>query len=96
MSGIAPRRLPTPPAEWELRADVVVVGSGAAGMATALAATRCGRAAAAAPGRRAARTRSPAVRTMIIVRAMKISPSVIAASETWLAVHQDTIELVNQ
>jgi L-aspartate oxidase len=43
MSGIAPRRLPAPPAEWELRADVVVVGSGAAGMATALAAARCGR-----------------------------------------------------
>jgi L-aspartate oxidase len=43
MSGIAPRQLPAPPAEWELRADVVVVGSGAAGMATALAAARCGR-----------------------------------------------------
>jgi L-aspartate oxidase len=43
MSGIAPRRLPAPPAEWELRADVVVVGSGAAGMATALAAARSGR-----------------------------------------------------
>jgi L-aspartate oxidase len=43
MSGVAPRRLPAPPAEWELRADVVVVGSGAAGMATALAAARCGR-----------------------------------------------------
>jgi L-aspartate oxidase len=43
MSGIAPRRLPAPPAEWELRADVVVVGSGAAGMATALAAARAGR-----------------------------------------------------
>jgi L-aspartate oxidase len=43
MSGIAPRRLPAPPAEWELQADVVVVGSGAAGLATALAAARGGR-----------------------------------------------------
>jgi L-aspartate oxidase len=43
MTGIAPRRLPAPPAEWALRADVVVVGSGAAGLATALAAARCGR-----------------------------------------------------
>jgi L-aspartate oxidase len=43
MTGVAPRRLPAPPTEWELRADVVVVGSGAAGLATALAAARCGR-----------------------------------------------------
>jgi L-aspartate oxidase len=43
MTGTALRRLPAPPASWELAADVVVVGSGAAGMAAALAAARCGR-----------------------------------------------------
>jgi L-aspartate oxidase len=35
--------LPASPVGWELQADVVIVGSGAAGMATALAASRCGR-----------------------------------------------------
>jgi L-aspartate oxidase len=40
----APRPLPPPgPARWELRADVLVVGSGAAGIATALAAAQAGR-----------------------------------------------------
>jgi len=38
-----PGRLPAPPVDWELHADVVVVGSGAAGLATALAAARGGR-----------------------------------------------------
>ncbi|HEY0717540.1 MAG TPA: FAD-dependent oxidoreductase, partial [Streptosporangiaceae bacterium] len=38
-----PRFLPAAPACWELSADVVVVGSGAAGMAAALAASRQGR-----------------------------------------------------
>jgi L-aspartate oxidase len=40
----APRPLPAAgPVSWELRADVLVVGSGAAGMATALAAAERGR-----------------------------------------------------
>ena len=43
MTGTAPRRLPAAPSGWELQADVVVVGSGAAGLATALAAARAGR-----------------------------------------------------
>jgi L-aspartate oxidase len=37
------RGLPAPPADWELHADVVVVGSGAAGLATALASAAGGR-----------------------------------------------------
>jgi L-aspartate oxidase len=37
------RRLPAPPIDWELHAEVVVVGSGAAGISTALAAARSGR-----------------------------------------------------
>ena len=47
-------------------------------------------------GRRDARAASPAVRTMTMTMAMKMSPSVMAASETWLAMAQATIELVNQ
>jgi L-aspartate oxidase len=44
MSAAAPRPLPPAgPARWELRADVLVVGSGAAGIATALAAAQAGR-----------------------------------------------------
>ena len=40
----APRPLPPAgPVCWQLNADVLVVGSGAAGMATALAAAQCGR-----------------------------------------------------
>jgi L-aspartate oxidase len=40
----APRPLPPAgPASWELRADVLIVGSGAAGIATALAAAQAGR-----------------------------------------------------
>lgn len=31
-----------------------------------------------------------------MMMAMKMSPSVMAASETWLAIAQDTIEPVNQ
>jgi hypothetical protein len=61
-------------------AGIFLAGGGRVGAVSA--ATGRGRGAAAAPGRRAARRRSPAVRTMIIVIAMKISPSVIAASET--------------
>lgn len=33
---------------------------------------------------------------MTMTTAMKMSPSVMAASETWLAMAQATIELVNQ
>ncbi len=47
-------------------------------------------------GRREARAASPAVRTTTMMMAMKISPSVMAAWETWLAIAQATIEPVNQ
>jgi L-aspartate oxidase len=43
MTGVELRRLPRSPVRWERHADVVVVGSGAAGLATALAAARHGR-----------------------------------------------------
>ena len=43
MSALALRHLPWSPLEWERAADVVVVGSGAAGLTTALAAARRGR-----------------------------------------------------
>ena len=43
MSALALRHLPWSPPEWERAADVVVVGSGAAGLTTALAAARQGR-----------------------------------------------------
>ena len=43
MSALALRHLPWSPLEWERAADVVVVGSGAAGLTTALAAAHRGR-----------------------------------------------------
>jgi len=43
VSALALRHLPWSPLEWERAADVVVVGSGAAGLTTALAAARQGR-----------------------------------------------------
>ncbi len=43
MTGVELRRLPPSPVRWERHADVVVVGSGAAGLVTALAASAYGR-----------------------------------------------------
>ena len=43
MTGPELRRLPGSPVRWERDADLVVVGSGAAGMTAALAAARHGR-----------------------------------------------------
>jgi L-aspartate oxidase len=43
VTGVELRRLPWSPVCWERHADVVVVGSGAAGLATALTAARHGR-----------------------------------------------------
>ena len=51
---------------------------------------------AAAAGSREARTRSPAVRTSTMATAMKISPSVMAATLTWFAMAQLTSGASNQ